>query len=98
MNLQPTFSPSKKVTHLPALPHKTCSHCGSVFITDNECESCGRQFNKELLGAPGGEKSFYALRERYRKDVGTFLARFDSFIAKDASYRTRYLSQLKKRY
>lgn len=95
MNIQPIFSPS----HLPPmLPKKSCAFCGSVFISQDECESCGRQFNKELLGAPGGEKSFYATQDRYRKDVGAFLFRFDRFLAPDAGFRVRYISLLKKRY
>lgn len=98
MEIQPIFSHSKKLAPLPALPKKSCAFCGSVFITDSECESCGRQFQKETLGTPGGDKSFYALKERYRKDVGWFLSRFDSFLAKDAGLRVRYLALLKKRY
>lgn len=96
MNIQPTTTQTP--AFIPALPHKTCAHCGSVFVNETECESCNRQFNKNILGAPGGEKSFYALKARYRHDVGWFLFRFDMFLAKDASLRVRYLALLKKRF
>tara|TARA_R110002049_G_scaffold205976_6_gene376507 strand:+ start:34 stop:672 length:639 start_codon:yes stop_codon:yes gene_type:complete len=98
MNIEQNFSLRLRSDIPPPMPKKACAFCGSVFITTHECESCGRQFNKETLGTPGGEKSFYATKERYVKDVGKFLARFDNFLAKDSSYRTRYLSLLKKRY
>ncbi|PIP90095.1 MAG: hypothetical protein COW01_09455 [Bdellovibrionales bacterium CG12_big_fil_rev_8_21_14_0_65_38_15] len=98
MNIEQNYSISLRNDLPPAIPRKSCAFCGSVFVTNQECESCGRQFNKETLGAPGGEKSFYATKERYKKDVGSFLLRFDEFLAKDSSYRTRYLSLLKKRY
>ncbi len=98
MNIEQNFSLRIHNEAPPPMPRKACAFCGSVFITTNECESCGRQFNKDILGTPGGEKSFYATKERYTKDVGSFLARFDGFLAKDSSYRTRYLSLLKKRY
>lgn len=98
MDIQPINSNLQKISSLPALPHKRCEFCHSVFVTDIECESCGRQFNKATLGAPGGEKSFYALSDRYRRDVGSFLYRFDYFLAKDAALRVRHLAMLKKRY
>ena len=98
MHIEPNFSPRIRSDQPPMLPRKTCAFCGSVFVSQNECESCGRQFNKETLGAPGGEKSFYATKDRYKRDVGSFLARFDYFLAKDAGMRVRYLSLLKKRY
>ena len=97
MDIQPSknFVP---LHSLPPLPIKRCEFCQSVFITDTECESCGRQFKKDTLGTPGGEKSFYALRDQYKEDIGNFLFRFDHFLAKDAPLRVRYLSLLKKRY
>ncbi len=96
MNIQPTTNSAR--AFVPALPHKICAYCGSVFINDNACESCNRQFNKLTVAAPGSEKSFYVLQARYRRDVGRFLARFDQFLAKDASLRVRYLALLKKRF
>lgn len=99
MNIEPINSaPISVRQHLPAMPRKSCKFCGSVFVTEQECESCGRQFSKETLGAPGGEKSFYAIRSCYQYDAGWFLSRFDSFLAKDAGVRVRYLALLKKRF
>src|SRR5690606_6392390 len=97
MDIQPSGQ-FRRQHSLPPLPVKRCSFCQSVFITETECESCGRQFQKDTLGSPGGEKSFYALRDQYKQDIGPFLFRFDNFLAKDAPLRVRYLAILKKRY
>lgn len=48
-------------------PVKRCSSCGSVFISDDECESCGYQFRSEWVGAPLGANSLYSLREQYEE-------------------------------
>ncbi len=44
---------------------KKCPKCGSVFCTEDFCESCGFQFRTEELGAPFGPKSFYELHDSF---------------------------------
>lgn len=44
---------------------KTCHKCGSVFITIDECESCGLQFRPHDLGELLGPRSFFSLRENF---------------------------------
>lgn len=57
-------------TKTPAQPFNPisinrCQQCGSVFITDKECEGCGFQFGKDHLGEPFGEQSYYTLKDDY---------------------------------
>lgn len=44
---------------------KACPKCQSVFITESICESCGLQLSFDPYGQPMGEKSFYAIKDRY---------------------------------
>lgn len=48
-----------------------CPECNSVFVDNNECESCGYQLGFDFLGDPLGEKSFYSIRENYWEVLGT---------------------------
>lgn len=48
---------------------KKCPKCSSVFVTDDECESCGFQFGINYLGEPLDEKSFYSLQENYVNEL-----------------------------
>jgi hypothetical protein len=47
-----------------------CPECSSVFVDNNECESCGYQIGFDFLGDPLGEKSFYSIRENYWEILG----------------------------
>ena len=47
-----------------------CPECSSVFLDNNECESCGLQLGFDFLGDPLGEKSFYTIRENYWEVLG----------------------------
>lgn len=68
-----TNSPFQRTPHITPRPlqHKvlndvqTCPKCNSVFIVEEECESCGFQFKTNYLGNPLDEKSFYTLQENY---------------------------------
>lgn len=44
---------------------KKCTNCGSLFITERECEACGYQLKDPDLGIPVGEGSFYSLRDEF---------------------------------
>jgi hypothetical protein len=44
---------------------KKCRNCGSVYITEKECEACGFQLQDPDLGSPVDERSFYSLREDF---------------------------------
>ena len=48
---------------------KRCLSCGSVFVTENECESCGKQFHQKLVGTPLGDKSFYFLKKTHENSL-----------------------------
>lgn len=43
---------------------KRCPKCQSVFVTDEECESCGLQLQLDRLQAPLGERSYFGIKER----------------------------------
>ncbi len=77
---------------------KRCPKCGSVFITERECESCSYQFWVDLLGVPFGERSFFEIKSDYdaaRGLPGRLLPRRWHFTR--AKHR-RYLSHLRRRF
>lgn len=77
---------------------KRCSSCGSVFISDQECESCGYQLRSEWVGAPLGANSLYSLREQYEAKRSWF-ERHLSFLLTDNSKLTlAYRRKLLKRF
>ncbi len=47
---------------------KRCPKCASFFLSDTSCESCGYQLAYDGLGAPMGERSYYALMENYHNE------------------------------
>jgi hypothetical protein len=68
LNRENTFKLQRK-------PIKLCPSCKSVFITDVECESCGIQFNVDMLGDPQNnephitEKSYFGIKDEYRNNL-----------------------------
>jgi hypothetical protein len=48
---------------------KKCVNCGSVFISDNSCDSCGFQFHFDPLGEPLGDRSYFSLKEDYLSEI-----------------------------
>ncbi len=77
---------------------KRCVHCGSVFITDSECESCGRQFSYEWIGTPLGQNSLYSLRQQYQKQLD-YKQKILSFFWQESSALTlAYRRKLLRRF
>ena len=75
-----------------------CPQCGSLFITERECESCSYQFWVDLLGEPFGERSFFEMESDYNAERG-FLERL---LPKERHFlkkkHKRYLGHLKRRF
>jgi hypothetical protein len=44
---------------------KRCPRCRSVFIDDQQCQSCGLQKRYFAMGEPLSERSFYGLKDHY---------------------------------
>lgn len=55
---------------------KKCRNCGSVYITEKECEACGFQLQDPDLGFPVDERSFYSIREEFYKRQNFFEKKF----------------------
>jgi hypothetical protein len=81
-----------------ALETKICSFCGSVFILDTHCESCGVRFNVDLLGQPLDYRSFYFQKDQYWSQKSLFIRIFPKYERKKAKKAKRYQSFLFQRY
>lgn len=66
--------PDDKIQYLsrPTNFIKKCLNCGSIFITDKECEACGYQLKDPDLGPPVGEGSFYSIRDDFYSKQNIF--------------------------
>ncbi|MBT3586935.1 MAG: hypothetical protein HN509_18635 [Halobacteriovoraceae bacterium] len=69
----------------------SCPHCQSVFVTENQCESCGYQFKVDRLGEPYGNRSFFNMFS-YQADPYYWLS--PGRKSKDKAARSHYLRQL----
>lgn len=77
---------------------KRCPKCASVFVDENNCESCGYQLNFDALGAPLGEKSYYGLADQYWRDVSPMGVRLSVLEAKSSGITKKYKRSLVHRY
>lgn len=69
---------------------KKCPKCGSVFCTDEHCESCGFQFRSQELGEPYGPKSFYEIHDTFWSHNSL------EILSPELSLKTRNKSNLKQ--
>jgi ribosomal protein S27AE len=44
---------------------RLCPKCGSFFVDESACEACGYQLQKDYLGPPFGDKSFFFLNQDF---------------------------------
>lgn len=70
--------PEDKMEYLskPSNFIKKCRNCGSVYITEKECEACGFQLQDPDLGSPVDERSFYSIREDFYNRQNFFEKKF----------------------
>jgi hypothetical protein len=91
------INPNQKMEYLsrPSRLIRKCINCGSIYITDKECEACGYQLLDPDLGEPVDERSFYSIRETYFDKLNFLEKRF--FKNRGRKYK-EYRNSLLHRY
>ncbi len=79
-------------------PIKRCPNCQSVYLTDTNCEACGRSLLYHPIGEPFGPKSLYGFKERYYESFSTVVKYFPVFENKNAPHARSYVRKLLKRF
>jgi hypothetical protein len=79
-------------------PIKRCPNCQSVYLTDTNCEACGRSLSYHPIGAPFSAKSLYGFKERYYASFPVITKYFPFFENKTAPQAKAYIRQLLKRF
>jgi hypothetical protein len=97
LNIDPRTG-SSSFLQKPQRDIQRCPQCESVFLDNNECESCGYQLGFDFLGDPLGEKSFYTIRESYWENLGPISKLHEDFEALDLKKFKRYQRKLLFRY
>ena len=77
---------------------KRCSHCGSVFVNEGECEACGIQFNRDWVGSPLGENSLYSLKQQYEEQTESYAIKFKALFYEDLEITVSYRRKLLRRF
>ena len=77
---------------------KRCTDCGSVFITDSECESCGKQFHLNLIGAPLGSNSLYSIKSEFDNSSSYTSELLTLINTVESPELKRYRRSLKRRF
>lgn len=92
------------VVSRPAIPQsaykpiKRCPSCQSVYLTDINCEACGRSLLYHPIGGPFSAKSLYGFKERYYASFPTIVKYFPFFENKVGPEARAYSRQLLKRF
>lgn len=79
-------------------PIKRCPNCQSVYLTDINCEACGRSLLYHPIGDPFGAKSLYGMKERYYAGFAPIIKLFPYFENKSGPQALAYRRQLLKRF
>lgn len=79
-------------------PLKKCKKCGSIHVTDFECESCGIRLQVDMLGIPFGNRSFYSLKNDYWSSMNWMIANFPFLERKKNAKGSKYKRALLNRY
>jgi hypothetical protein len=96
-NIEPVKS-FHTVFDKPLVEIKKCHRCGSVFVTDFECEACGYQFKKEWVGNPLGTNSLYSLRQQYDDNLAKWRKKLGIPAPHGSSLTIAYRRRLLKRF
>lgn len=97
LNTDPRIG-SSSFLQKPQREIQKCPQCESVFLDNNECESCGYQLGFDFLGDPLGEKSFYSIRENYWENLGPISKLHEDLESLDQKKFKRYQRKLLFRY
>lgn len=79
-------------------PIKRCPNCQSVYLTDTNCEACGRSLLYHPIGEPFSAKSLYGFKERYYASFPVITKYFPFFENKVGPEAKTYSRQLLKRF
>lgn len=79
-------------------PIKRCPNCQSVYLTDTNCEACGRSLLYHPIGEPFSAKSLYGFKERYYASFNSLVKHFPFFENKTSPEARMYSRQLLKRF
>jgi hypothetical protein len=79
-------------------PVKRCPNCQSVYLTDTNCEACGRSLLYHPIGEPFSAKSLYGFKERYAEALPTIVKYCPVFEDKNSNLAKSYLRNLTKRF
>lgn len=99
-----TFSPEISPESRPAIPEsaykpvKRCPNCQSVYLTDINCEACGRSLLYHPVGEPFSGKSLYGFKERYYASFPVHIKYFPIFEDKTGAPAKAYVRLLSKRF
>ncbi|MBC7714814.1 MAG: hypothetical protein H7177_15820 [Rhizobacter sp.] len=99
-----TFSPEITPESRPAIPTsaykpvKRCPSCQSVYLTDANCEACGRSLLYHPVGEPFSGKSLYGFKERYYATFPVYAKYFPVFEEKNTAATKTYTRMLMKRF
>lgn len=79
-------------------PIKRCPNCQSVYLTDTNCEACGRSLLYHPIGDPFSAKSLYGFKERYYASFSPVVKFYPFFENKRGPAAKTYSRQLLKRF
>jgi hypothetical protein len=79
-------------------PIKRCPNCQSVYLTDTQCEACGRSLLYHPIGEPFSAKSLYGFKERHYGSFSILLKYYPIFENKKSEDSKSYVRNLMKRF
>lgn len=93
------FLPVDGIQFLDSVPDrvKRCPKCSSVFIGENECDSCGYQLKTNLLDRPWGKYGFYTIKDKYYSNLPVFVRFFPIFENRRSKEAIKYKHRCRKR-
>lgn len=95
-----SFTPAVDVIVIPKdayRPIQKCPFCKSIYLTDTQCEACGRSLQYDPVGEPFGGKSFFAIKERYIETFDVLTLFYPTFEDKTSNEAKAYGRKLQKR-
>lgn len=95
-----SFSPAVDAIVIPKdayRPIQKCPFCKSVYLTDTQCEACGRSLQYDPVGEPFGGKSYFAIKERYVENFDILTQFYPVFEKRNSTEAKAYGRKLQKR-
>lgn len=98
--LTSSFIPANGVVVIPKSSYKAkkaCPFCHSYYLTDTQCEACGKSLVYDPVGEPFSAKSFFAIKERYVEEFDVLTRFYPVFESLSSDEALAYTRKLKKR-